>query len=129
MKLHADRIEGGNAISSISAESVSINGTPFRHSIVVPWQGEVSAWNANGFDALTPVDFARLAELKPELVIFGSGRRLRFPAASLLRTLIEQRIGVESMDTAAACRTYNILVGEGRSVVAALLLEPEVPPV
>ena len=55
-------------------------------------------------------------------MIFGSGARLRFVAPSLLRALIERRIGVETMDTAAACRTYNVLVGERRPVVAALLL-------
>jgi len=62
--------------------------------------------------------------LKPELVIFGSGPRLRFVPPALLRSLIDSGIGVETMDTAAACRTYNVLVAEGRSAVAALLLEP-----
>ena len=61
--------------------------------------------------------------LAPELVIFGSGQRLRFVAPALLRPLIERRVGVETMDTAAACRTYNVLASEGRAVVAALLLE------
>ena len=65
--------------------------------------------------------FARLAELRPELVLFGSGARLRFPAPALLKPLIDARIGIETMDTAAACRTYNVLLAEGRSVVAALL--------
>ena len=60
------------------------------------------------------------------LVIFGSGARLRFPKPLLLRPLIDRRIGVETMDTAAACRTYNVLLAEGRSVVAALLFEPPV---
>ena len=59
----------------------------------------------------------------PELVLLGSGTRLRFVAPALLRPLIEQRIGVETMDTPAACRTFNILAGEGRRVVAALLIE------
>jgi uncharacterized protein len=57
------------------------------------------------------------------MVIFGSGQRIRFPQAALLRPLIEQGIGVETMDTPAACRTYNILAGEGRHVIVALLLE------
>ena len=73
--------------------------------------------------ALTPEHFAQLAALKPELVIFGSGARLRFAAPALLRPLIDARIGVETMDTAAACRTYNVLLAEGRSVVAALLFD------
>ena len=61
---------------------------------------------------------------QPELVIFGSGQRMRFPAAAVLAGLIGRRVGVESMDTAAACRTYNVLVSEGRRVVAALIVEP-----
>ena len=67
--------------------------------------------------------FEQLVQLGPELVIFGSGRRLRFAAAPLLRSLIDRRIGVETMDTAAACRTYNVLASEGRAVLAALLIE------
>ena len=58
-----------------------------------------------------------------EVVLFGSGSRLRFAKPEALRPLIERGIGVETMDTAAACRTYNILVSEGRSVVAALVIE------
>lgn len=56
-------------------------------------------------------------------MIFGSGERLRFVAPALLRALMDRRIGIETMDTAAACRTYNVLLAEGRSVVAALLFE------
>ncbi len=129
MKLQADRIEGANAISSLTSEAVSVNGVPHRNSILVPWRGEVSAWGGASLEELSASDFERLAEFKPELVIFGSGPRIRFPSAALLRPLIDQRIGVESMDTAAACRTYNILVSEGRSVVAALLLASAVPTV
>ena len=66
-----------------------------------------------------------LADMKPELVIFGSGTRLRFPPPAFLRGLMDQRIGLETMDTLAACRTYNILAGEGRHVVAALLIDPD----
>lgn len=62
--------------------------------------------------------------MQPELIIFGSGGRLRFPPPAFLATLMKLRIGVETMDTLAACRTYNILAGEGRHVLAALLIEP-----
>ena len=91
-------------------------------SVVVPWQGDVLPWRCAGFEQLTAEHFELLALLSPEIVLFGSGGRLRFPAAALLRPLISRRIGFETMDTAAACRTYNVLVGERRSVVAALLL-------
>ena len=77
-------------------------------------------------DHLAEAHFAAIAELAPELVILGSGPRIRFVRPALLKPLIERRIGVETMDTAAACRTYNVLLAEGRSVVAALVFEAPV---
>jgi uncharacterized protein len=121
MKMRADRIEGQNAIARHGPDGVVVNGVEHTESVIVPWRGEVVPWRAASFEALSTEHFIRLAELAPELVIFGSGPRLRFPPAPLLRPLIEARIGVETMDTAAACRTYNVLLAEGRSVVAALL--------
>jgi uncharacterized protein len=121
MKMRADRIEGQNAIARHGPEGVAVNGVEHTESVVVPWRGEVMPWNAESFESLAPDHFARIAALRPELVIFGSGARLRFPAPALLRPLIDAGIGVETMDTAAACRTYNVLLAEGRSVVAGLL--------
>ncbi len=121
MKMRADRIEGQNAIARHGPEGVVVNGVEHTESVVVPWRGDVVAWQVGSFESLSADDFARIAAMKPELVIFGSGARLRFPAPALLRPLIDGGIGVETMDTAAACRTYNVLLAEGRSVVAALL--------
>jgi uncharacterized protein len=121
MKMRADRIEGQNAIARHGPEGVAVNGVEHTESVVVPWRGEVIPWNAESFEALVADHFARIAALEPELVIFGSGARLRFPTPALLRPLIDAGIGVETMDTAAACRTYNVLLAEGRSVVAGLL--------
>ena len=123
MKLQADRIEGTNAISRHGPGGVIVNGIEHRRSVIVPWQGAVSAWDVTGFEALTPAHFDALAALAPELVIFGSGVRLRFAHPRLLEPLMTRRIGVETMDTSAACRTYNVLLGEGRAVVAALLFD------
>ena len=123
MKLQADRIEGTNAVARHSVDGVIVNGVEHRASVVVPWQGPVLAWSVDRFDALSAEHFAALAALKPELVIFGSGARIRFAKPALLRPLIDAGIGVETMDTPAACRTYNVLLAEGRSVVAALLFE------
>lgn len=95
-----------------------------ERSIVIGSRGEKFDWNCERFDDLTAEHFARLAQTKPELVIFGSGIHLRFAPPALLRALMENRIGIETMDTLAACRTYNILAGEGRQVLAALLIEP-----
>ena len=91
--------------------------------MVVPWRGTVATWSAQRFEQLSADHFAELARHEPELVIFGSGTRMRFAPPSCLRALIEKGIGFESMDTAAACRTYNVLLAEGRAVVAALLFE------
>lgn len=121
MKMRADRIDGQNAIARHGPEGVIVNGVEHTESIVVPWTGPIEPWRVDGFDALTAEHFERVAALHPELVIFGSGPRIRFAAAAVLRPLIDARIGFETMDTAAACRTYNVLLAEGRSVVAALL--------
>jgi uncharacterized protein len=83
----------------------------------------VLAWAPPNFQSLTEIDFEQLVAQRPELVIFGSGERLRFPSPGLLRPLLEARIGIETMDTAAACRTHNVLLAEGRCVVSALLFE------
>ena len=121
--MQAERFEGSNAISRHSVEGVIVNGTAYTTSVIVPWTGQVEPWSPVDFEALTVDDFARLAALAPELVIFGSGRRIRFPSPALTRVLTTRQIGIETMDTAAACRTYNVLIAEGRSAVAALLFE------
>ncbi|MFM8899540.1 MAG: Mth938-like domain-containing protein [Burkholderiales bacterium] len=123
MKLSAERTEGTNAIARHSLEGVVINGQAHTQHIVVPWQGEVFAWATGGFEGLSENDFGQLLALKPELVVFGSGRRLRFAPPRLQQALMASRVGIETMDTAAACRTYNVLLAEGRKVVAALLFD------
>lgn len=123
MKFQPDRFSGGNVITRHDAGRVWVGPTAYVHSIVVPWKGTVLPWDAPSLETLTAEHFERVAALRPELVIFGSGRRLRFLPPALLRPLIERRIGFETMDTVAACRTYNVLAAEEREVVAALVLE------
>jgi len=121
MKMRADRMEGQNAIARHGADGVLVAGIEHVESVIVPWTGPVQPWTAPNFESLTVEHFARLAALAPEIVLFGSGPRIRFLPPHLLRPLYEARIGVETMDCAAACRTFNVLLAEGRSVVAALL--------
>jgi uncharacterized protein len=123
MKMRADRQEGQNAISRHGPDGIIVNGVEYTHSVTVAWRGAVERWNVDGFDQLAAAHFEGIAALEPELVLFGSGTRIRFLRPALLRPLIERGIGVETMDTAAACRTYNVLLAEDRSVVAALLFE------
>ena len=127
MKLQADRIEGLNAVSRHGTDGVIVNGVEHRSSVLVPWQGEVVGWPIGDFALLEARHFEMLAEFKPELVIFGSGSRIRFPKPALVRPLIGRRIGIETMDTAAASRTYNVLLAEGRTVLLALLFETAPP--
>lgn len=89
----------------------------------MPWQGKPELWDVTRFEDLTEAHFERILALKPELVIFGSGPKLRFARPNLYRPLIQARIGMETMDIGAACRTYNVLASEGRAVLAALLIE------
>ncbi len=123
MKMQAERPEGTNAISRHAPEGVIVAGVEHRHSVLVPWHGEVQPWAVDRFETLEAASFEPVIALAPELVIFGSGSRLRFPPPAVLGTLMARRIGFEVMDTPAACRTYNVLLGEGRAVVAALLFE------
>jgi uncharacterized protein len=122
MKFQPDITAGVNLVSRQEPGRVWVGAAPFTASLVVPWEGAVLAWDAPTFESLTAAHFERIAALGPEVVIFGSGARLRFPHPALMRALIERRIGYETMDTAAACRTYNVLVSERRAAVAALLL-------
>lgn len=123
MKFQPDRAEGVNLITRHDPDCLWVGGSTYAHSVLVPWQGAVQAWPARTLAELQPLHFEQLLALRPELVVFGSGPRLRFVPPALYRALIEARVGMETMDTAAACRTYNVLAGEGRAVVAALLLE------
>jgi len=102
---------------------IAVAAEQFSSSLVLGSRGERQLWDCRRYEELSAAHFGLLADLRPELVLFGSGARLRFPRPEWLQALMEQRIGLETMDTAAACRTYNILAGEGRHVVAALLLE------
>lgn len=123
MKFQLDEPQGGNSISRHDAQGVWVNGRPHTASVLVPWSGEVIAWPPSRFEELQPAHFEAIKALNPELVVFGSGAKLRFPGPALWRGLVEARIGFEVMDLTAACRTYNVLASEGRNVLAALLIE------
>lgn len=130
MKLQPDRLDVQSILGyGPGWVGLGRNGVAekIEHSVVIGSGGEKFDWNCPSFDQLTAGHFALLTASQPELVIFGSGARLRFPPPAFLRSLMEQRIGIETMDTLAACRTYNILAGEDRRVIAALLIETESP--
>lgn len=122
MKLHAQANSNSNTVTGYGHDYVEINRVRHVESLILAGEGPVQSWAAARFDALRAADFEAVLALQPELVLVGTGPRQRFPAAPLLRPLVEQGVGFEIMDTPAACRTFNILIAEGRHVVAALLL-------
>jgi uncharacterized protein len=121
LKLHLSDVSGINLFTGYGEGYVMVNHQRHEQSLVVLRDRVLTDWPPAGFDELDAGDFALLAELAPEIVLLGTGARLRFPRPELTRALMEARIGLEVMDIQAACRTYNFLAAEERKVAAALL--------
>ena len=122
MKLHASGPIAYNTITGYGEDHVMVNGQRHEASLVVLPE-KIIPWPAQGFDTLSPENFAFLKNLGVEIVLLGTGARQRFPHPRLTTSLTSAGIGVEVMDLKAACRTYNILVAEERKVAAALLFK------
>jgi uncharacterized protein len=123
LKLHADSPTALNTVTAYGSGFIEINQVRHQRPVLVAPEGLVQPWDVASFDALSSADFERLRDRAPELVLLGTGARQRFVHPRLTRALTDARIGCEVMTSAAACRTYNILMGEGRKVLAALLLD------
>ena len=126
MKLHLAPNHGQQLFTGYGDGYVAVNKIRYERNVVVSPEA-VAEWPVGSFEDLSPRDFAFIAELRAEIVIFGTGTVQRFPPPELARALAASSAGVEIMDSKAACRTYNILAAEGRKVVAAILLEPSKP--
>ncbi|MEX2239635.1 MAG: Mth938-like domain-containing protein [Burkholderiales bacterium] len=120
MKLHASGPSRVNAFTGYGDGYVLLNGVRREASVIV-LPGRIVDWPVASFAALAEEDFERIADLKPEVVLLGTGARLRFPHPGLAAPLARAGIGLEVMDLQAACRTYNILAAEERLVAAALV--------
>lgn len=123
MKLHNTQTQQYQTVTAYDDTGVEINAVRYTHSLVVLPEVAPAAWPVASFDALSAEHFAQIDATRPDVVILGSGRRQRFVHPKLTTALTARRIGVESMDNQAACRTYNILMAEGRKVVLALIIE------
>ena len=124
MKLHLARAEGRNLFSGYGSGYVAVNGQRYGRSVIV-LPDRILEWEPAAFDDLTEAVFSELAGLSLEILLLGTGARLRFPHPSITRALYGTGTALEVMDTQAACRTYNILLSEDRRVGAALLVGPE----
>lgn len=121
MKFQLDTATGGNVITRVEPGCVWVNGQAHQRPVVVPWAGPVVPWDLEDFDALRATHFEALLGLKPELVLLGTGARLRFVHPALSQSLMHAGIGMDCMDLAAACRTFSVLTAEGRKALAALI--------
>ncbi|MEX8191331.1 Mth938-like domain-containing protein [Comamonas guangdongensis] len=121
MKFQADKSDA-QTITGYGPGWIAVDKQNHETSLLVGSQGLLKTWSCARFEDLTAAHFEELAQLEAEVIIFGSGSRNRFPPVAWLKPLMAKRVGLETMDTASACRTYNVLAGEGRNVVAALLL-------
>lgn len=123
MKLHDTSTQQYQTVTAYDDDGVEINLKRFEHSLLVLPEAAPVAWPVASFDALSNTHFEQIDALEPDVVILGTGARQRFVHPRLIAPLTQRRVGVESMDNQAACRTYNILMGEGRKVALALIFE------
>ena len=122
MRIDLETGEQSNLIRTYAPGRIAVHDTVYHASLIVLPQRLVTDWPPQSFEALTVEHMQILADLGSEVILLGTGRRLRFPPAALLAPFGAAGIGIEVMDTGAACRTYNILMGEGRNVAAALMM-------
>ena len=122
MKLHLNIADGLNNISAHGPGFVIINQQRHEAAVVVMPDRLIAPWEIGDAAALAPADFEAVLQLKPELVVFGSGAMFRFPDPRIMAMFAKAKTGFDVMDTPAACRTYNVLMNEGRNVAAALLI-------
>ncbi len=123
MKLHTSNTDGLNLFSAYGDDFVTVNQEKHFANLILLPDTVIPSWTSATVATLTVPDMERLLALKTEIILLGTGSRLRFPAGALLRPFAPAGIGLDVMDLKAACRTYNILAAEGRKVAAALLFD------
>jgi len=123
MKLHSSTTQQYQTVTGYDAAGVEINARRYDFSLMVMPEVAPRPWDVARFEDLTAEHFERIAADQPDVVVLGTGERQRFVHPRLVASLSALRVGVECMDSHAACRTYNILMGEGRKVTLALIIE------
>lgn len=123
VKLHITPTAGLNLFTAYGDDYVAVNHEKHHTSLIVLPERLLAAWTSASVGSLQEADMQTLLGLGVEVVLLGTGKRLRFPAPALMRPFAPAGIGLEVMDLQAACRTYNILASEGRKVAAALLFD------
>lgn len=123
MKLHTTSTAGLNLFTAYGDDYVAVNHEKHEKNLIVLPESLRPDWSTANVATLQESDMQQLLGLGVEVILLGTGKRLRFPAPTLMRPFAPAGIGLEVMDLQAACRTYNILASEGRKVAAALLFD------
>ncbi len=123
MKLHSTQTQQYQTVTAYDDLGVEFNLVRFEHSLLVLPEVAPASWDVASFDSLTAAHFEQIAAHQPDVVILGTGKQQRFVHPKLISVLSAQHKGVECMNNQAACRTYNILMAEGRKVALALIIE------
>ncbi len=121
MKIYDSSTRGQNAFTGYGDDFVTVNGTQYRCSLLLTIDTLTDNWPVTAVGELTTKDLESLPVQPGGIILLGTGPRQEFPDRQLMRTMAGRRIAVEVMDTAAACRTFNLLIAEGREVLAAII--------
>ena len=122
MRFTQDSSSAVNVIRAYTAGELRINEGIYRGAVILDASTVLPEPSIENLDELIAGDMARVLTLQPELVLLGTGARQIFPPAAFGARFLRAGIGFEVMDTGAACRTFNVLVGEQRRVAAMLLI-------
>jgi len=122
MKLSEDYSAGSHIIQSYENNSIVVNNQCFTRSFLISNTSLNENWGVDDIEQMTHEHWHDIIKLKPEVILMGTGEKIIFPHPSSYAPAIEQGIGVEFMDTRAACRTYNILLAEDRFIIAGIIL-------
>jgi uncharacterized protein len=122
MKFSAADTSGGHLITAYGQGRIQVGEASYLSSLIVTPERIVADWTPRSASQVGVADLARVLELDPEIIVLGTGARQVFPEPTVYTEVMARRVGIEIMDTGAACRTYNILMAEGRKVAAALVM-------
>lgn len=123
MEIHRESPDTRYAIRGYGPGEIRINETTYAKSVILTRNHLDAGWNPPPLAEWTPRELDPLLAQDPEILLIGTGSRLRLLGTEFLLHALERGVALETMDTAAACRTFNILVGEGRKVAAGLIVE------
>ena len=121
MQLHLERPDYQYFLRGADGDHALVNDRSLRSSFIIAPDTLVEDWLLRDITTLSVTDLDRMLALKPELIVLGSGATQAFPPPATLAACLQRGVGLEAMTNSAAARTYNVLAGEGRRVVAALV--------